>query len=105
MQDKNFRTRARRNFCTISPKRSGSFSMKGASVRVVLVLNVNLNKLNSGGIVRQFVILTTVMLMAYPAQRGLAQPANGNPNPNPTDVVITTAEVTYTANQPNLITI
>ena len=54
---------------------------------------------------RQFVILATAMLVAYPAQRGLAQPANGNPNPNPTDVVITTAEVTYTANQPNLITI
>ena len=30
---------------------------------------------------RQFVILATVMLVAYPAQRGLAQPANGNPNP------------------------
>ena len=54
---------------------------------------------------RQFLILTTVMLLAYPAHRALAQPANGNPNPNPTDVVITSAEVSYTSNQPNLVTI
>jgi hypothetical protein len=50
-------------------------------------------------------LILAAMMAAIPFHLALAQPDKGNPNPSPTDVVITSVEVTYVAQLPNSIII
>ena len=50
-------------------------------------------------------MVLAALLAAISVQCVLAQPDKGNPNPSPTDVIITSAAVTYTGQQPDFMTI